>query len=114
MIESYKFGDITIDGRHYGKDVIILPEGSVIHPWWRKSGHRLTMTDIQVIVAAAPDLLIVGTGDSGLMKPDDGLHEALLGRGIEMKVAPTARAVEAFNLAHKKGTSVAGCFHLTC
>ena len=114
MIESYQFGSMTINGRHYGQDVIILPDGAIIHPWWRKSGHRLAMADIQAVGEAAPDLLIVGTGDAGLMKPDDGLHEALRGLGIEMKATPTALAVEAFNQARKRGRRVAGCFHLTC
>ena len=63
---------------------------------------------------AAPELLIVGMGDSGLMKPDTGLHETLSALGIEMKVAPTALAVEDFNQAREKGIRVAGCFHLTC
>ncbi len=114
MIQNYTFGSITIDDRHYGKDVIILPDGSIIHPWWRKSGHRLTMADIQAVVDAAPDLLVVGTGDSGRMKPAADLQDELRNMGIEMEIVPTARAIETFNAAHEQGARVAGCFHLTC
>jgi len=40
MIESYKFGEILIDGVTYTSDVIIYPD-SVDFKWWRKEGHLL-------------------------------------------------------------------------
>ncbi len=114
MIEAYSFGSMTIDGKHYDKDVIILPDGSIIHPWWRKEGHRLSLADINDVVASAPDLLVVGTGDSGRMKPAPNLTDTLHDKGIETRIAPTAEAVKEFNAARKQNQQVAGCFHLTC
>jgi hypothetical protein len=39
-IESYRFGEIVIDGRRYSNDVIIYPD-RVDGKWWREEGHSL-------------------------------------------------------------------------
>lgn len=51
MIISYTFGKIMIDGKTYNEDVIVLPDGRVISPWWRNAGHVLSFPDIKKIVS---------------------------------------------------------------
>ena len=114
MIESYTFGRMAIDGRAYHKDVIILPGGAVISPWWRQKGHRLVLSDLTAIIDAEPGILIVGSGEPGMMKPHPGLEGELRTRGIQAVVLPTKEAVEKYNSMAGKGESVAACFHLTC
>jgi len=67
MIESYDFGRIVINGRTYTTDVIVLPD-RVFSSWWRRAGHKLVPADLDEVVAARPDVLVVGTGYSGLMR----------------------------------------------
>ena len=114
MIESYSFGHMTIDGEVYRKDLIILPDGEILHPWWRDSGHRLTLADLDAVMDAAPQTLIVGTGSPGMMAPADGLIETLAARGIETTVLPTAQAADTYNANRNGGTRIAACFPLTC
>ena len=113
MIDSYSFGRIEINGKQYSSDVIIYPDGRVQGSWWRKSGHRLSAHDIQELIESGPDVIIAGTGASGLMKPDRELEKYLAEEGIEFVVLPSRDATQRYNqLAGKK--KVGACFHLTC
>jgi hypothetical protein len=114
VINSYSFGCMMIDGKQYTKDLIILPDGTILHPWWRKTGHTLAMSDIQDAIATSPDILVVGTGNPGLMKPEGDLCKALETMGIETRVMPTKEATKEYNALRGQGKNVAGCFHLTC
>lgn len=111
MINSYNFGEINIDGRIYTSDVIILPEG-VKSDWWRRTGHELSTDDIRDVLDARPDVLVVGTGASGMMRVLPEVNEALSKAGIELIVEKTERACEIFNAlpAERK----AAALHLTC
>jgi hypothetical protein len=66
-IESYRFGQIVIDGKTHHKDAIILPD-RVVAGWWRKEGHALHPEDLEAVVEAAPEVLVVGQGASSLMR----------------------------------------------
>jgi hypothetical protein len=114
MIDSYSFGSMVIDGKRYSGDLIILPDGGVLHPWWRETGHALAMSDIEEVIAASPDILVVGTGNPGLMTTAPTLNEALRAKGIGTRIMPTDEAVKEYNALREQGRKVAGCFHLTC
>lgn len=114
MIESYSFGKMVIDGREYTKDLMVLPNGEVASPWWRKSGHELVAADIEVLVEARPGILVVGTGSSGMMKPDPKLCSALEASGTTVVVLPTKQAASEYNSLRGQGENVGACFHLTC
>lgn len=113
IIETSSFGLIVIDGRQYTSDLMIYPDGRVGDSWWRKSGHKLSIDDITELVDSTPEVIVVGTGVNGLMKPVIGLREALSEKGIELISLPNPEAIAVFNdLSQKK--RVCACFHLTC
>jgi putative phosphoribosyl transferase len=112
-IDDYSFGHITVDGRQFEKDLIILGE-DIKDNWWRKDGHSLAIEDLSDVIQYKPDILIVGTGQSGQMKIDQQTKDALQKQGIELIACETAKAVERFNKELQKQTKVAGAFHLTC
>lgn len=115
MIDSYAFGRMNIDGQTYTKDVMILPDGHIVSPWWRKKGHKLDPSDIIEIIEAKPATLVVGTGNPGLMRPQPDLAQVLKYHGINLIIQPTQKAVQQFNLlTAESDTQVAACFHLTC
>jgi len=114
MIESYTFGKIVIDGHEYENDLMILPDGAVVHPWWRKTSHELKAPDINPILEASPDFLVIGTGNPGMMRPDPILISDLRSRGIRVTALPTDRAAEEYDSLHRQGKKVSACFHLTC
>lgn len=113
MIDGHAFGSITIQGQTYSTDVQIFPDGRVADGWWRKHGHRLTLRDMDALLASKPKVIVVGTGVHGRMLPEPGLEAAIRIMGIDLVLAPNAQAVRHFNrLAGKHPT--AACFHLTC
>jgi len=113
MIESYSFGRIIIDGAEYDADVIILP-GRVIAGWRRAEGHSLSLDDLAPILDHPPELLVVGCGYFGRMKPAPALLDYLLERKIAMEAFGTKEACAALNRAFEAGINAAGAFHLTC
>lgn len=112
MIDSYKFGVIVIDGKQYSSDVIIYPKRVNDH-WWRKEGHLLLPQDLEEVIKEKPTVLVVGTGNSGLMKVPLTTSEWIQSKGIEVKIEPTQRACQIYNQLHKSKKVIAA-LHLTC
>jgi len=114
MIEGYRFGEIVIRGATYRKDVKILADGGVIHPWWRGSGHRVEPEDVRDILAEGPRLVILGMGQPGQMRASPALRRELEEAGIRLVEKPTSEAAEELNAAVDRGERVCAGFHLTC
>lgn len=112
-IEKCSFGILVIDGNPYTDDLIILPEGKILKPWWRQRGHKLTMDDLGALIDSSPEVIVAGTGVSGNMKPDHNLRKDLSRLAIELIAEPNDKAIEVLN---KMGPEkrVGACFHLTC
>ncbi|MEM1589841.1 MAG: Mth938-like domain-containing protein [Candidatus Bathyarchaeia archaeon] len=115
MIESYDFGVMVVDGKHYTCDLIVFPE-KVLSSWWRREGHRLCVEDLREVFNCKPlpEILVVGTGYSGLVKVLPEVEKALKERGIKLIAQPTGEAYKTFNELLKAGKRVVGAFHLTC
>ncbi len=112
-IDSYSFGRIVIDGQAYGSDVIIFSD-RVDATWRRKEGHRLYPEDIADVLNALPDILIIGTGYSGVMTVPKKTIEYVASHGVDVKVDKTGKAVDLFNGLQGKKKHVIAVLHLTC
>lgn len=112
MIESYNFGIIVIDGQKYTSDLIIFPD-RVESSWWRNTGHRLCLQDLESAIKEEPEVLVVGTGFTGLMKVEEEVKDYAQEKGITLVIEKTKKATQSYNeLAPTKKTI--GAFHLTC
>jgi hypothetical protein len=112
QIETYRFGCIVIDGQVYAQDVIILPD-RVLGGWWRKEGHALGPDDLEAVLDAAPELLVVGQGAHGRMRVTPEACQVLRGAGIELIVQATREACQTYESLRAQ-RSVAAALHLTC
>ncbi len=113
MIDSCGFGKIVIDGSTFNSDLIIFPDGQIIDSWRRKRGHRLSKEDIDHLISAKPDVIIVGTGVYGRMKSEKELKLFLNKNDIQLIEGSNKKAIKIYNeLAGIKKTGA--CFHLTC
>jgi hypothetical protein len=112
MIDSYEFGSITVDGAGYRCDVIVFP-GRVVADWWRESGHRLALGDLEEVLRYGPRLLIVGKGRYGRLAVDADVEAEARRHGIELFAAPTPRAVREYNRRSGEARVVAA-LHLAC
>jgi hypothetical protein len=88
MVDSYHFGEIVIDGKKYTSDVIIYPD-RVGDQWWRKEGHQLQKEDLEESLATNPDVIVVGTGDPGMLQVLPETEKLISSKGIELIVEPT-------------------------
>lgn len=111
-IEGYKFGQMVIDGQTHTNDLILL-QGRVIPDWWREEGHRLSEADLQEVLDARPEVLVIGTGANGLMEVPPETRQAIEDTGIELKIARTDPAWGIYNNQQQR-RDTAGAFHLTC
>ncbi|MCG2789253.1 MAG: MTH938/NDUFAF3 family protein [Actinomycetia bacterium] len=108
MINSYSFGNITIDNQKFTKDLIIFPD-HINSNWRRKTGHLLVEADITEILDYKPEVIIIGTGSRGLMKVDDKVKNLVM----ELIIKKTAEAVMEYNKINTEKKTVAA-LHLTC
>ena len=113
MIDSYDFGKIVIDGKQYTSDLIIFPN-QVMSDWWRKEGHRLHIKDLDEVMKEKEEVLVVGTGYSGLMKVPTEAKEFIESEGFELIIQPTKEACKTYNSLTKSGKKVIAALHLTC
>ena len=112
ILDSYQFGLIVVNGKRYTSDVIIFPD-RVRDNWWRKSVHRLCLDDIAEVIAVNPEVLVVGTGSSGLVKVLPEVEQSLEAQGIKLIAEPTGEACNTYNqLCHSQ--RVVAALHLTC
>ena len=111
---EYSFGCLEWDKKTYRKDLLILPD-RILCPWKREHGHHLSMDDLEEVLEADPRLLIIGTGEFGVMEVPDKVLEKLAKRGIDAEVMPTEKALQRFaEVLGKKEKKVAAALHLTC
>jgi hypothetical protein len=111
-IDSYSFGNIVINNKIYASDVIVFPD-RVDPSWWRKEGHYLNKEDLSTIIEAKPEIVIIGTGQSGVMEVPRDTVVFLESHGIKVYIEKTGLAVNLFN-SQPKDKTVIGAFHLTC
>ena len=111
-IDSYRFGQIVVDGRTYTRDLIICPD-HVTSPWVREEGHLVSPADLWDVMEAQPQVLVIGQGTFGRMDVASETRQLLEGAGIQVIAEPTSRAWETYNRLCKTQQVVAA-LHLTC
>lgn len=112
IVDSYQFGQVVVNGRKYTSDVIIFPD-RVRDNWWRKTGHQLCLDDIAEVMTENPQVLVVGTGASGLVKVLPEVQQVVEAQGIKLIAEPTDKACNTYNqLCHSQ--KVLAALHLTC
>ncbi len=120
MIEEYQFGKIQVNGRIYNHDIELRWDGQVLK-WWRKESHIIDLEDIARALEQSPDLIIIGTGESGVAQVTERAKEAIASQKIEIIIDITPEAVKTFNIQLQRPIEedgrpkkVIGLFHLTC
>lgn len=110
-IDSTSFGDITIDGKTYKDDVVILADGSVKKRGLHKGTHIVCMEETEILFKGRQKVIVIGTGQSGVAEIEPEVTEKARKQGIKIIEAPTPIAIKKFNEIKEKK---AGLFHLTC
>ena len=113
MIDNYSFGKMAISGQFYRSDLKIYSNRKIDDSWRRKESHVLTWEDIEDLITDDLELLVIGMGIPGKMKPEKALLSALKEKSINYYAAASPQAVQYFNQKYVT-RETAACFHLTC
>lgn len=120
MIEEYKFGSITINGKTYDYDLEVRWTGEILK-WWRKESHVIDIDDVKRALEQNPDTIVIGNGESGVAKVTDRLKQELSSKKIKLIIDHTEQATKTFNIINEDSeeeegeqSRVIGLFHLTC
>ncbi len=112
MIDKFSFGKLKIKHETYeDSDIIIFWDGEIIE---KEKTHNLTERELEDIILKEPEVIVIGTGSSGMVKIDPEVEKTIKNEQIDLIKEPTEKAVEIFNNLLKQKKRVAGYFHLTC
>lgn len=117
-IASLSWGHMKVKGcSNSYKDCKVWPGGS--RAWdWRETGteHRpgVQPADLEELLTKGIDLLVISRGMSEVLQVPDSTVDFVKGKGVEVKVLQTEKAVEEYNRLASQGRKVAGIFHSTC
>ena len=116
-VNRFDFGSIVIDGKQYGHDVVVLPDGTVKEREASKAkfgGHTIGKAEIEELAKTKPETVIVGTGTNGMatLSPEARLY----GREAKLNlvVLPSSEAIAKLNQLVDEGKRVAALIHITC
>lgn len=112
-IEDYTFGRVVVDRETHTKDVIIFAD-RVRANWWRRRGHEVCAEDLEEVLAASPEVVVIGTGAYGAVKVLTEARAALEQIDAELVAEPTGAACETFNRLLAEGKTAVAGLHLTC
>jgi hypothetical protein len=119
MIEEYKFGQITIDGEIYDRDIQTDWQGEV-SDWSRQEDHIIGVEDVKPAVDKNPESIVIGTGQEGQAILVEEAKLFIQENGIKLLIDKTEEAVKTFNILKEdsleeegKQERVVGLFHLT-
>jgi len=116
-IDATEFGSITIDGHRLDHDVVIGLDGAVKKRKKKLSkrvygtSHRISVAEARHVFEEGAALLIVGSGQHGLVSLDSESAAFFAHRGCEVRLVPTPEAIQQWNDAEG---AVIGLFHVTC
>ncbi len=110
-VDGTSFGSITVDGKRYSHDVWIFADGSIRR---RERDHEFTLDELDLLLDGRPELVIVGTGQSGCVRIDEDAAREAGRRGIKIINDVTPEALKRYNEAVKTKRKVVGVFHVTC
>lgn len=119
MIEEYKFGQITIDGKTYDWDVQVEWNGEV-NQWRWQADHIIGVEDIWSAIQKNPESLVIGTGYEAQAELSEDAKIFIQEKGIKLFIDRTEEAIRTFNILKEESLEeegvqdkVVGLFHLT-
>ncbi len=117
-IDSCGWGNVVIDGQKF--DQVIISGEKIIHREIEKleklfgTTHQIGDWEIEKLLSGNPEIIILSSGQGGVMKIADEVKEKLLKSGAELKILLTPQAVSEFNKLSSEGKRVNALIHTTC
>jgi uncharacterized protein len=107
---GYGAGYVAVNGIHHTRNVAVLP-GQLLPDWTTASFETLTEADFARLAGLAPEILLLGTGDT-LRFPAPALLQPLMAARIGLEVMDTQAACRTYNILVSEGRKVAAAILL--
>ncbi len=110
MIETVSMGKLLFKGKVSRSDTIVYKD-HMNTKWWIKSRTCIEPEDLEEVLKAEPEVVVVGLGFVMPIKISDAAINAMKAKGIEVFVEKAEKAAELYNEYSVKKKTV-GMFHL--
>jgi hypothetical protein len=120
MFKENRFGMVEFGQEKYFHDIIVHVDGRVEKrdksPSKRKYGtsHLMCKEEIEELVKENPDALVIGCGQSGMLKVGKDARALLTTKNIDLVDLPTQESVFEYNKLKRQNKRVAAIIHVTC
>jgi uncharacterized protein len=98
-------GEVHVRERVFTASVILTAQQAV-DDWPPRTADELTLADLEAVLALAPELVILGTGERQVF-PDPALFAHLARRGVGFEVMDSGAACRTYNVLLSEGRNVA-------
>lgn len=112
MINNYTFGTFIIDGQTFNSNVKLI--NNIAKQCRYFENHIITKDDFTDLIAAKPDIIMIGTGASGVVDVPKDVIELIEKHNIKLIIKKTKEACEEYNKLIKQKKNVAAIMHNTC
>lgn len=113
MFDSFSFGHIGWDGKDHPFDVVVDTRGQITERGSRDNNHLLEADELLHYLSPNTKKLIVGTGDSGVLKLAEDSKKLLDERGVQLIAVLSKEAIKLYNNEQDKEHTTA-LIHSTC
>ena len=104
FIHAYSPGEIRIGENVVRTSCIVTADQ--VRTWTPRSVEAITLADLEPLLAIAPEIVLLGTGETQQF-PETSLLGAILSRGIGIEVMTTGAACRTYNVLVAEDRKVA-------
>jgi uncharacterized protein len=104
-IRQVDSGSIRVGDEHLHGSFALTPD-EIIRDWTACNIEKLSQDDFEPLIAAGPELILLGTGSKPVFPPRE-LVFSLARRGIGLETMDTAAACRTFNILVADGRKIA-------
>lgn len=116
--ERTVFGSVYVDGKSYS-DILVVNDK--VEPREREkleqifgTSHMVVPAEVSKLTGGNPDVILIGSGQSGVLKVADEVKDQIEKGGAKLIVLETPEAIYKYNELVKKGKKVNALIHVTC
>jgi uncharacterized protein len=104
IVQSYKDGEATINGKTYRSSLIISSD-ILVDDWSLADISQLETEHLQTILDMTPEVILIGTGRT-LIFPKPKAYASVINLGIGIEFMDSAAACRTYNILVSEGRSV--------
>jgi len=117
-IDKVSWGKVKVDGKNYHQvlmigDEVIERESEKLHQLFGTT-HQIGDWEKEKLMANKPEIILVATGWSGLVKIDDDFKKKLAVKEIGLETVLTPQVAKRYHQLVQEGKRVNTLIHTTC